>query len=78
MSELNELASFIGWVIGVAFFIWFGCTLASINSKLGVIAAHAVANSSMRPEPVASKPCSKCGASVPAAAVYCTLCGGRA
>jgi ribosomal protein L40E len=74
-KAMGEIFSFLEWCIGIIFFIWFGCTLSSINSRLGVIAGRVAADEPARLE--ASKPCVKCGAGVPAAAWYCTHCGGR-
>ena len=72
---MEEFFSFLGWVIGVVFFIWFGCTLAAINNKLGVLVEKALEDQREIATAGPTKACGKCGVTIPASAVYCSYCG---
>ena len=75
---MSEIFSFIGFVITVIFFAWFGSTLSSINSKLGVIAKCAQDTSPLRPaDGVKTRICGRCSATVDASAKMCGYCGAR-
>jgi hypothetical protein len=87
---MSDVFSFIGFVVELVFFIWFGLTMNSINRRLGEIAEDSSRQTALlasitkaaKPPEVADqtpkKPCVSCRNPIPIAAKYCVYCGKAA
>jgi ribosomal protein L40E len=88
---MSDLIAFIAFVANLAFFIWFGSTLNSINRHLSKVADHSerqtkllasmaneLAHQTKETNTVADLTqyeCDKCGNDIPPGARACPKCG---
>jgi len=85
---MSDLFAFIAFVANLAFFIWFGSTLNSINRHLVKVADHSerqtkllasMANELDKETNTVSDltqyECDKCGTDIPPGAKACPKCG---